>query len=35
MTLCFMSLLVIPELKISTRGLFDVSQFNFVSPEAF
>ncbi len=35
MTLCFMSLIVIPELKISTRGLFDVSQFNFVSPEAF
>ena len=34
MTLCFMSLIVIPELKISTRGMFDVSRFDFVPPEA-
>ncbi len=34
MTLCFMSLIVIPELKISTCGLFDVTQFKFVPPEA-
>jgi adenine deaminase len=27
MTLSFMALLVIPELKISDRGLFDVTQF--------
>lgn len=29
MTLSFMALLVIPELKISDRGLFDVQKFNF------
>ena len=34
MTLCFMSLIVIPELKITTRGLFDVGRFDFVPPEA-
>ena len=34
MTLCFMSLIVIPELKISTCGLFDVSKFDFVPLEA-
>ena len=34
MTLCFMSLIVIPELKISTCGLFDVTKFNFVPLEA-
>lgn len=34
MTLCFMSLIVIPELKITTRGLFDVSKFDFVPLEA-
>ena len=34
MTLCFMSLIVIPELKISTCGLFDVTQFKFVPPES-
>ncbi len=34
MTLCFMSLIVIPELKISTRGLFDVKKFEFVPLEA-
>ncbi len=34
MTLCFMSLIVIPELKITTRGMFDVKKFDFVPPEA-
>ena len=34
MTLCFMSLIVIPELKISTNGLFDVTKFDFVPLEA-
>jgi adenine deaminase len=29
MTLSFMALLVIPELKLSDRGLFDVRKFNF------
>jgi adenine deaminase len=29
MTLAFMSLLVIPELKLSDRGLFDGSRFAF------
>ena len=33
MTLSFMSLVVIPELKISDRGLFDYSSFNFVQIE--
>ncbi|MDR3114786.1 MAG: adenine deaminase, partial [Treponema sp.] len=32
MSLCFMSLLVIPELKISDRGLFDVGNFAFIAP---
>lgn len=31
MTLSFMALLVIPELKISDRGLFDVDEFKLVS----
>jgi adenine deaminase len=31
MTLSFMSLLVIPELKISDKGLFDVNSFKFTS----
>lgn len=31
MTLSFMALLVIPELKLSDRGLFDVTQFRFTS----
>lgn len=31
MTLSFMALLVIPELKISDRGLFDVNKFQLVS----
>jgi adenine deaminase len=30
MTLAFMSLLVIPELKLGDRGLFDVTKFKFV-----
>jgi adenine deaminase len=29
MTLSFMALLVIPELKLSDRGLFNVQKFNF------
>jgi len=29
MTLSFMALLVIPELKISDRGLFDAKRFEF------
>ena len=33
MTLSFMALLVIPSLKLSDRGLFDVSSFNFTSLE--
>jgi adenine deaminase len=31
MTLSFMALLVIPELKISDKGLFDVTKFSFTS----
>jgi adenine deaminase len=30
MTLCFMSLPVIPELKITDMGLFDSASFNFI-----
>jgi adenine deaminase len=30
MTLAFMALLVIPELKIGDKGLFDVNNFNFI-----
>lgn len=33
MTLCFMSLPVIPELKITDKGLFDVNKFEFVKLE--
>lgn len=33
MTLSFMSLVVIPELKISDKGLFDYSKFQFVPTE--
>ncbi|MEE3393177.1 MAG: adenine deaminase [Lachnospiraceae bacterium] len=33
MTLCFMSLIVIPELKITDTGLFDVGKFEFTSVE--
>ena len=31
MTLAFMALLVIPEMKVSDRGLFDVTKFGFTS----
>ncbi len=34
MTLCFMSLAVIPEIKITDMGLFDVTKFDFISVEA-
>jgi adenine deaminase len=34
MTLCFMSLPVIPELKITDMGLFDVNKFEFIPIEA-
>jgi adenine deaminase len=33
MTLCFMSLAVIPELKITDSGLFDVGRFGFIPLE--
>jgi adenine deaminase len=33
MTLCFMSLAVIPELKITDSGLFDVGRFEFIPLE--
>jgi adenine deaminase len=31
MTLAFMALLVIPALKLSDKGLFDVTKFSFTS----
>ncbi|MGL4736997.1 MAG: adenine deaminase [Cellulosilyticaceae bacterium] len=34
MTLCFMSLPVIPEVKLTDLGLFDVTQFQFISVDA-
>lgn len=34
MTLCFMSLPVIPEIKLTDMGLFDVTTFSFLSIEA-
>lgn len=34
MTLCFMSLPVIPELKLTDMGLFDVTRFDFIPIEA-
>jgi adenine deaminase len=34
MTLCFMSLPVIPELKLTDLGLFDVTKFAFIPLEA-
>ncbi|HHY91663.1 MAG TPA: adenine deaminase, partial [Clostridiales bacterium] len=34
MTLCFMSLAVIPELKVTDKGLFDVTQHAFIPIEA-
>ncbi|MDR1445690.1 MAG: adenine deaminase [Treponema sp.] len=33
MSLAFMSLVVIPELKVSCGGLFDVGKFSFIEPE--
>lgn len=33
MTLCFMSLAVIPEIKLTDMGLFDVTQFSFIDVE--
>jgi adenine deaminase len=33
MTLCFMSLAVIPELKLTDMGLFDVGKFDFIPIE--
>lgn len=34
MTLCFMSLAVIPEVKLTDMGLFDVTTFSFINVEA-
>lgn len=34
MTLCFMSLAVIPEIKLTDKGLFDVTIFDFIPLEA-
>lgn len=34
MTLCFMSLAVIPEIKLTDMGLFDVNKFDFIPVEA-
>lgn len=34
MTLCFMSLIVIPEIKLTDTGLFDVTTFSFIPVEA-
>jgi adenine deaminase len=34
MTLCFMSLAVIPEIKLTDKGLFDVTQYAFIPIEA-
>lgn len=34
MTLCFMALPVIPEIKMTDKGLFDVSKFEFIPVEA-
>ena len=34
MTLCFMSLAVIPEIKLTDMGLFDVAKFDFINIEA-
>ena len=33
MTLCFMSLAVIPEIKLTDMGLFDVTKFDFITLE--
>lgn len=34
MTLCFMALPVIPEIKLTDMGLFDVTKFDFITVEA-
>ena len=34
MTLCFMSLAVIPEVKLTDMGLFDVTKFAFIPVES-
>ena len=34
MTLCFMALPVIPDLKLTDMGLFDVKKFDFINIEA-
>ena len=34
MTLCFMALPVIPEVKITDMGLFDVTKQEFINTEA-
>ncbi len=34
MTLCFMSLAVVPEIKLTDMGLFDVTSFDFIPVEA-
>ncbi|MDR1194679.1 MAG: adenine deaminase [Peptococcaceae bacterium] len=34
MSLCFMSLAVIPEIKLTDMGLFDVTKFDFIAIEA-
>jgi len=34
MTLCFMALPVIPEIKLTDMGLFDVTKFAFITTEA-
>jgi adenine deaminase len=34
MSLCFMSLMVIPEIKLTDMGLFDVTKFDFISLDA-
>ena len=34
MSLSFLALLVIPDIKLSDRGLFDVTKFSFISIDA-
>jgi adenine deaminase len=34
MSLCFMSLMVIPEIKLTDMGLFDVTKFEFITVDA-
>ena len=34
MSLCFMSLMVIPEIKLTDKGLFDVTTFEFIDVDA-